>query len=34
MNVAVKKNGAFTTVAVNRPRQRNAVDEKTAGELL
>ncbi|MBW1786000.1 MAG: crotonase/enoyl-CoA hydratase family protein [Deltaproteobacteria bacterium] len=33
MNVLVEKNGPVTTVILNRPEVRNAVDRVTAGEL-
>ena len=34
MNVLVEQNGPVTTVILNRPERRNAVNEGTAGELL
>lgn len=34
MNVLVEQNGPVTTVILNRPERRNAVNEETAGELL
>ena len=34
MNVLVEKNGPVTTVILNRPERRNAVNEQTAAELL
>lgn len=32
--VLVEKNGPVTTVVINRPEVRNAVDPETAAELL
>ena len=34
MNVLVEKNGPVTTVIINRPKRRNAINEETASELL
>ena len=34
MNVLVEQNGPVTTVILNRPERRNAVNAETAGELL
>lgn len=34
MNVLVEQNGPVTTVIINRPERRNAVNEETAEELL
>jgi enoyl-CoA hydratase len=34
MNVLVEQNGPVTTVIINRPERRNAVNEQTASELL
>ena len=34
MNVLVEKSGPVTTVIINRPERRNAVNEETASELL
>ncbi len=34
MNVLVERSGPVTTVIINRPERRNAVDEQTASELL
>jgi len=34
MNVLVEQNGPVTTVILNRPERRNAVNEETAAELL
>lgn len=34
MNVLVERSDSVTTVVMNRPELRNAVDEETAGELL
>ena len=34
MKVLVERRGSVTTVVMNRPELRNAVDEETAGELL
>jgi enoyl-CoA hydratase/carnithine racemase len=34
MNVLVEQSGPVTTVILNRPERRNAVNEETAGELL
>jgi len=34
MNVLVEQSGPVTTVILNRPDRRNAVNEETAGELL
>ena len=34
MNVRVEHNGPVTTVIINRPERRNAINEGTAGELL
>ena len=34
MNVLVEQNGPVTTVILNRPERRNAVNIETAGELL
>jgi len=34
MNVLVEQSGPVTTVIINRPERRNAVNEETAGELL
>ena len=34
MNVLVEKTGPVTTVILNRPERRNAVNEQTAAELL
>ncbi|MFZ0665892.1 MAG: crotonase/enoyl-CoA hydratase family protein [Acidimicrobiales bacterium] len=33
-NITVTKNGPVTIVAINRPERKNAVDSKTAAELL
>ena len=33
MNILVEKNGPVTTIIINRPEVRNAVDRLTAGEL-
>jgi len=34
MNVLVEQSGPVTTVIINRPKRRNAINEETAGELL
>lgn len=34
MNVHIEHNGPVTTVIINRPERRNAINEETAGELL
>ena len=34
MNVLVEQSGPVTTVIINRPERRNAINEETAGELL
>ena len=34
MNVLVERSGPVTTVIMNRPELRNAVDEETASQLL
>ncbi|MBW1818003.1 MAG: crotonase/enoyl-CoA hydratase family protein [Deltaproteobacteria bacterium] len=34
MNVRVEQSGPVTTMIINRPERRNAINEKTAGELL
>ena len=34
MNVLVEHNGPVTTVVINRPERRNAINEETAAELL
>ena len=34
MNVLVEHKGPVTTVIINRPARRNAINEETAGELL
>ena len=34
MNVLVEQSGPVTTVIINRPERRNAINEQTAGELL
>jgi enoyl-CoA hydratase len=34
MNVLVEHSGPVTTVIINRPERRNAINEETAGELL
>ena len=34
MNVLVERSGSVTTVIINRPELRNAVDEETASQLL
>ena len=34
MNVLVERSGPVTTVVMNRPELRNAVDEETASQLL
>ena len=34
MNVLVERSGPVTTVVINRPELRNAVDEETASQLL
>ena len=34
MYVQVEHNGPVTTVIINRPERRNAINEETAGELL
>jgi enoyl-CoA hydratase len=34
MNVLVEKSGPVTTVILNRPERRNAVNEQAAAELL
>jgi enoyl-CoA hydratase len=34
MNVLVEQSGPVTTVILNRPERRNAINEETAGELL
>jgi len=34
MNVLVEQSGPVTTVILNRPERRNAMNEETAGELL
>ena len=34
MNVLVERSGPVTTVIINRPERRNAVNEETASELL
>ncbi len=34
MNVLVEHSGPVTTVIINRPERRNAINEETASELL
>ena len=34
MNVLVEQSGPVTTVVINRPERRNAINEQTAGQLL
>jgi enoyl-CoA hydratase len=34
MHVLVEQSGPVTTVIINRPERRNAINEQTAGELL